>query len=440
MKLKLLFSILLLSGLLVLAGCSSSDEQAPSGEEVTANDASATATELDPAAATDDLDNLDKGDAVASETPKDEVAADLGDEEIKDDMATDKVAAAKKEEADDLSDLENADFGDGKEAPIAANDTPPAPAEDPALTPPAPEPTADVASTTDTPAPDAFGAPTDDKAASTDTKGFIPVKKIKDVPFEKNGVLANTVYVARAGDDLSSVSQKIYGTDKTADLQKANPNFAAGTLKVGDKVYYNSPKRPTDNSKMLTYYEDIGAPSQSYVAKAGDNIRTVSKKLLGDQSSWKEVWATNPTVESKDVMPEGTELRYWTNDAAPGPGTDMAAANPPPPAPAQPVAAAPPPPPPPPQQVAAVPPPPTPTDPNAGLPNNVANDPNAMAGTMGEPPMKKKSMKEIASAGPDKNMKFMMLVGGVFLVGAGLLMAVRRKNARKMSINAHTQV
>ena len=39
----------------------------------------------------------------------------------------------------------------------------------------------------------------------------------------------------------------------------------------------------------------------------------VSETLLGDKDSWKEVWATNPHVESKDYIPAGIDLKYWTD-------------------------------------------------------------------------------------------------------------------------------
>ncbi len=457
MKLRLLLAILFVSSLFVITGCSSSDEGAEATDEVAAEETSETATELDPAASesTDEgvaseetsedsldseevaEDSLDSEEEVAAEEKPatEEVTADLGEG---DEVATDEAAAVaqNKEETDELDDLEDADFGEGADetTDVAAAEPPAAAPEAPAAEePPAPE--TDVAAMTEeAPVEDAVVADTGTAMERT----WIPVKKIKDIPFTKNGILANTVYLARPGEDLATISQKIYGEDRSGELAKVNPNLAGG-VKVGDKVYYNSPSRPTDSEKMLTYFEDKGVAAQTYVAKAGDNIRVVSKQLLGDENSWKEVWASNFGVESKDVIPEGTELRYWTSDE--GATAPIAEAAPAQPAMPDPALAPPPPPPvvaqmPPPAMPDANMPPPSDQMANGGMPGTVGNEPPP-------PPvgLKKRPGKDIASAGADKNMKFMMLAGVVVIVGMFIILAARKKsNARKMSINAHTQV
>ena len=147
-------------------------------------------------------------------------------------------------------------------------------------------------------------------------KTWVPVKKIQTTPFRKSGVLANSVYLARPQDTLGSVAEKIYGDlSKKKLLLTLNPHFRGKTLKVGDKVYYNSPMRPTDSSRVLTYYEELGLSPQSYIAKSGDNIRVLSKKFLGDSGSWKEVWAYNLQIESKGELPAGSTFRYWDRSA-----------------------------------------------------------------------------------------------------------------------------
>ena len=142
-------------------------------------------------------------------------------------------------------------------------------------------------------------------------RSWVPVKKVVEVPFYKRGILINGVYLARPGDDLASISTKIYGTkDRSDELLKVNSTLVRG-LKTGDKVYYNSPQRPNDSNRLMLYYEDMNAVPQIYISKEGDNIRSISKSLLGDKGSWKEIWATNFHVDSKDQIPAGTELRYW---------------------------------------------------------------------------------------------------------------------------------
>ncbi len=197
------------------------------------------------------------------------------------------------------------------------------------------------------------------------TKSWVPVRKMRAEPFNKNGVLANAIYIVRQGDTLGSISSKIYGNDRTSDLLKVNTTLGNG-VKVGDKVYYNSPQRPTDSSTLLTYYEDLNLSPQSYTIQPGENIRTVSKNLLGHSSSWKEVWATNPEIQSKWTVSESYNLRYWS-DGGPEVGQQIAQNDftpppqenfdpPPPPPPVEDTFDAPPPPPP--IDTAAVPPPP----------------------------------------------------------------------------------
>lgn len=146
--------------------------------------------------------------------------------------------------------------------------------------------------------------------------GWIPVKKIKDEAFTRAGANLNRVYIARPGDDIRSISQKIYGSDRSSDLLAWNSHLNRG-VDTGDKVYYSSPRDPNDN-RILTFYEDVGVAPQVYVSTEGDNIRRVSKELLGSSESWKEIWATNMNVESKGDIPAGLQLRYWPDGAESG--------------------------------------------------------------------------------------------------------------------------
>ncbi len=162
-------------------------------------------------------------------------------------------------------------------------------------------------------------------------KANVPLQKVATTPW-KSGVWFNTVYFARPGDTLTSISQMIYGSDRTRELKKGNPTFKSREVRPGDKVYYNSPNRPDDSSRMITFFEDNGIAPEVYVARPGDNIRKIAKDLLGYDNAWKEVWSSN-AVESKGEISEGTELRFWRGGA-------VAAAQSQPPAPPQEVAAA----------------------------------------------------------------------------------------------------
>ncbi len=148
--------------------------------------------------------------------------------------------------------------------------------------------------------------------------GLVPVKKVKTEPYWRNGRLLNSVYIGRPGDMVSSVSLKIFGVDKSSEIVADNPWLSKG-ITVGEKLYYSSPNRPDDNTVILTYYEDTGVPFETYSTQTGDNIRVVSSRLLGFEGAWKEVWATNPEVMSKEEVTAGLQLRYWPSMGAPVP-------------------------------------------------------------------------------------------------------------------------
>jgi hypothetical protein len=277
-----------------------------------------------------------------------------------------------------------------------------------------------------------------------------PLQKVATAPWQVGKSWMNTVYFARSGDSLKKISKTIYGKNNSAALKKGNPTFNSRDVKPGDKIYYNSPNRPDDSARMLTYYEDNGIAPETYVAKAGDNIRTVSKKLLGNKDSWKEVWATN-AVESKSDLAEGTELRYWATAPAPAhvaaaappvhqeqappappadippppPAPDMAAAEmPPPPAPDMPPppeaphmdqaqADLPPPPPPMPEAEMAPPPPPPPPPPAEAAHHQVAEETAA------------------SPLGMDNDTTMALAVVGLAAAGLAILIVMRKKRKQR---------
>lgn len=179
---------------------------------------------------------------------------------------------------------------------------------------------AESETTTDTSYADAGASSSGSFEEPAPAPAMVPLRKIEATPWTQGGVLLNAVYVARAGDNFDTVSQKIYGSgDKVSELRKVNPTIARREMKVGDKIYYNSPRRPADNTQLITFYEDNGLVPETYVSQPGDNIRVVAKNLLGHDNSWKEIWATNFEVESKGDLPEGTRLRYWAGEASAAP-------------------------------------------------------------------------------------------------------------------------
>lgn len=259
------------------------------------------------------------------------------------------------------------------------------------------------------------------------------LKKVETIPFKSGDQLMNAVYIARPGDNYKKISTMIYGSgDRAKELKKVNNGK---TVKPGEKIYYNSPQRPTDESKIATYYEDMGMLPEVYVSKEGDNIRTLSKDLLGFDGAWKEVWALN-AVESKGKLPAGTELRYWkaAAPAAEAKPVEVAKNDLPPPPPPPPMNDLPPPPPPMPEQPMAakteLPPPPPPPDlPPPPPPPEVAVNPPPPP-----PPPKKAAAKKDAAliAGLDQDTIMMLGGAGIVALGVVAMLIVRKRRQKEM--------
>jgi hypothetical protein len=489
---KRLIILFLALGLMThqLTGCSSSDSK-DDGSAAASNDDSFS-DESNGDFASDDSAKEGEKSADAEKPPEDE-GKDIA---ASDDSAKAADGAAKDGAKDELSlDDEGlpedvaANSGDPAAAPPpAAPETPAAPpaeapVEQQASQQPATPPTDDgvfkdqtpqvAAAPAPAPAPET-PAPVAD-AAPVAPKVFAPLQKIKSEPYSKNGANINRVYLVRDGDGtLKAVSQKLYGKNRTKDLKAWNPGIH-NSVKAGDKVYYESPKDPAD-THMLTYYEDIGQAPSIYTSKDGDNIRKVSKDLIGGSNSWKEVWATNPSVESKGDIPAGLQIKYWGDTpAAPGGGESIAKNGappagkapgapgdldvppdmqpPPPPGPSAPPTAAmndtmPAPPPPPPDM--NTPPGGAAAGAAAGtMANNMAPPPPPPSQEMAPPPpppppepkpVAKKAPAAAVDSGSDPDTMMAIGFGGILLIAAAALFVVIRKNRAKRVDLSQTQV
>lgn len=425
-------------GLILTTGCTSQNSKDESGDQVVTEGGELEAT----------------GDAAASSGGELDASAGTTDPALD--------AGAQANTSDQLT--EDA-LGDAAAAPneiVTENKTeePAAPPTDPAAMAPADAgtPTDTLSSAPppalDTPPPLETSSGLTESVppvATTDEKPKPSLKKVASAPWQVGKVWFNTVYFARPGDSLSKISQKIYGDEsRVKELKKGNPTVSEN-VKPGTKVYYNSPNRPDDSSTVKTFFEDNGIAPKTYIAKKGDNIRTVSKDLLGYKNAWQEVWASN-AVESKGELDEGTELKYWSDEPvaavaktqsteAPPPSGDMGMNNPPPADPSM----APPPiePPPPPPDMAQAPIPPPPPDMAAPPPPPPAEamapppppPPAEMAPPPPPPPMAPPPKAHDALAGsPLEGMDqdTMMIIG---LVGVGLIlmvsMFIRNKKRRQ---------
>lgn len=450
-KLRLCLLILIfVSSQSLLTGCSSGEDK-PEGEEaaskVAADESSDDEVSTDEGSATED--EAEETAAAEEEAEETEVAENQEEKTEKTETAEEKTTTEETEEEEEvMADLGDDDNLDKLDEEKPAEDTAVA-QNDQAPPPPTVEGTETTTTETTTESTSEAGA-----AAMASNETPAPagppatLKKIRDMPYEQSGMLLNTVYVARKGDNLKSVSKKLFGKNDSKTLLKANPYLSRG-VRVGDKIYYNSPNRPQDSTRMITFYEDNGVAAQSYMAKDGDNIRELGTQLIGHKDSWKELWSTNPMIESKAELAAGTEVRYWPDSpgmAAPPPvALPPIAANelPPPPPP---IDTAPPPPPPPqaevppPPPVNEMPPPPPPADPAvvAGTDNGENPDPNANP-EGGEAAASTETANLFGVEMSHDNM-LLLLVGGVLIIGGGLVLAIVKKGRSRRMAEGQTQL
>lgn len=426
---------------------------------------------LEAAEATENNEDLDSGGEMSvadAGTSGDELAAD---EQLPADSGSgggDMIAENAEDLAPgDLSETPSADSTEiaASEPPadtFASNDAPAADMGGDTPPPPA-EYGSDMGGSTDMAASEPTEPATPEPAMEEAPKPVASLKKVVSQPYKQGKTLVNAYYIVRDGDTAESISQKVFAsTDHVKELCRVNAYNCGRGLKAGDKMYYNSPQRPNDDTVVKSFYEDAGVQPQFYTAKQGDNIRRVGKDILGHDRSWMELWATNE-VDSKGDLDEGTQLRYWPTSEIAAPAL---AANEPPPAPVE--DAAPPMDAPPIQDQAAAPPmdqgmppeqfsppaedlamnnPPPPSDMDQGMPP--APDAGAMAGTIEPPPPPPPPPPptEVAQAGGDMSaadanqQNFMLGVGAVLLLAAAaLFISIRKKRARRqIDFNTTTQ-
>jgi len=313
---KLLLPILALY-MFTHMGCSSSNVQEDAGETVASEDENFAGegegdfAETSEEGGDEEIDESEVAEAEGEATEGEEVAEgeDVTDEEFDDESVAEGDPAVE-----DQIEGEETLGGDTAVAAVEGDEESEFPDEsDEAAYADDSQPSDEGVFTAENPAPVETEQPVETESpaiAEAPVRSFVPLQKIKDVPFERDGVLLNRVYVARAGDTLDAIAQKIYGTDRTADLRRWNPS-TKNTPWVGEKIYYSSPRAPQDSSKIITYFEDFGIAPQIHVTKEGENIRNLGQEFLGHNEGWKEIWSTNMDVASKGSLPAGVEIRYW---------------------------------------------------------------------------------------------------------------------------------
>ncbi|WP_413289542.1 hypothetical protein [Bdellovibrio sp. HCB337] len=419
--LKKLVVLLACFGAIQLSSCTSKDSKEDGGDEI-AIDAAAESAEVEKVEGEQSLD-------IAAEDSSASLSGDA--------LPEDALGEAPPTDAPPVAD---APMMDAPPTDVAASEPPPVEETLP------PDALGDAGSTVETappvventePVQETSSATTEVAEAPKESKPMPSYRKVETAPWKEGGKVLNTVYVARDGDSWASVSQMIYGSEKVSDLKKMNPAIKGRKMKVGDKVYYNSPHRPDDETKVLTYYEDSGIAPEVYIAKAGDTAKSVAKELFGSEQGWKELYATND-FESKGKLDEGTQIKYWRTAAAVTKPAEVAAAQPAEMAPPAPPADMPPPPtadmpPPPPPADMAPPPPPPDMASNEMAPPPPPPPPVEAVAPPPPPPMDmaKKNMGD-AGAPMEEDQMTTLAAGAVVAVGLALFMIMRRRRKKEL--------
>ena len=286
------------------------ESEGEEGEQAEGDETSEEGEEFAEGEEGDEEGEVDSGDEFADEPEAEDSFQDEEDEEYPDDEFDDgeEVADADSPDEDDFQAEDGTTGGDDDAVFVDEGSGEDIPDE-----PMSQNEEEDLFAKEDSSDSGSFYEPSGGDNFADEAPKYVPVKKMKAAAFRRAGSNVNRLYVARSGDDMSSIARKIYGSDRSSDLYKWNGHFQGKSLKVGDKVYYSSSRAPNDPT-MKTYYEDVGIAPQYYTGRKGDNIRTVSEKLLGSSRSWMEVYATNE-VDSKWALPAGTQLRYWPSGA-----------------------------------------------------------------------------------------------------------------------------
>ncbi|MBX9702980.1 MAG: LysM peptidoglycan-binding domain-containing protein [Silvanigrellaceae bacterium] len=115
------------------------------------------------------------------------------------------------------------------------------------------------------------------------------------------------IYYVVAGDNLSQISKKLFGTSKRwKELAKQNDIKNPSKIFAGDMLYYYGNK----NSLEIAKQNDLNVKTKSIVVKKGDSLSKISQIVLGNVKNWRVLWKQNPQIKNPDDLKIGTILEY----------------------------------------------------------------------------------------------------------------------------------
>ncbi len=130
---------------------------------------------------------------------------------------------------------------------------------------------------------------------------------VHSMPIKSGSHWLNAYYfVTSDSETWQSLATRFYDSAQHAEFLK---NWNQGqALKAGSIVYYNSPFRPQDREKMLSFSEDFGQPMDQYSVRAGDSLSKIAGVIWGNIHAWPAIAAANPQITHPDVIEIGETL------------------------------------------------------------------------------------------------------------------------------------
>lgn len=119
-------------------------------------------------------------------------------------------------------------------------------------------------------------------------------------------------HTVAAGEMLSTISQKYYGTSKHwREIVKANPGVDPEDLRVGQKLVIPevagakpvaSGDAHSDPAPVASGGGGAAASGQQYKVQTGDTLGKIAKKFYGKEDAWKKIQKANPGLDPDNLQ------------------------------------------------------------------------------------------------------------------------------------------
>jgi hypothetical protein len=113
-------------------------------------------------------------------------------------------------------------------------------------------------------------------------------------------------YFVVRGDTLGKISERIYGTTaKWREIANLSDLVNPSRIYPGDVVYY---QLTPEALAFASVYENT--PQEEFAVNGSESLYSVSKKIYGTTSKWKEIWRHNDKIDNPDVLNQVSVIYY----------------------------------------------------------------------------------------------------------------------------------